>query len=110
MSGISGTNDHDIIVHRVSPLRRPSGENRITTLPGQDSRAGAPLRLWGSKNPSDPFHPKGKVHDLIFVPHKIRRAHPWLRTVDARVRGTLTDNPILLTLGMKDPFSGVARS
>ena len=37
-------------------------------------------------------------------PKQIRRAHPWLRMVDARVRATLTNKPILLTFGMKDPL------
>lgn len=35
-------------------------------------------------------------------PKQIRRAHPWLRKVEARVRETLSEKPILLPFGMKD--------
>lgn len=37
-------------------------------------------------------------------PKQIRRAHPWLRKLEARVRETLSEKPILLPFGMKDPF------
>ena len=37
-------------------------------------------------------------------PKQIRRAHPWLNKVEARVRETLSEKPILLLFGMKDPF------
>ncbi len=39
-------------------------------------------------------------------PRQIRAARPWLREVEERVRATLSDKPLLLTWGMRDPAFG----